>query len=57
MKKSKFHCLVLMTKYISKAMYIADLLLVTRISYKNSYLNNYLNKLLCQAYCFDFQSN
>ena len=57
MMKSKFHCLILMTKYISKAMYIADLLLVTRISYKNSYLNNYLNKLLCQAYCFDFQSN
>ena len=32
--------------------------MVVSVNYKkNSYLNNYSKKLLCQANCFNFQSN
>ena len=53
MKSRKFHCLLLMRKYISKTMNMIDQLLIIVINLKkNSYLNNYLKKLSCQTYCF-----
>ena len=59
MKSTKFHCLALMRKYISKTMDTMDYLffLALQLIIKNSYLNNYSEKLFCQANCFDFQSN
>ena len=38
-KSTKFHCLVLMTKYIFKIMGMMDKLLVIRVNYKKSYLS------------------
>ena len=34
MKPITFHCLVLISKYISKTMYVIDQLLVVRLNYK-----------------------
>ena len=36
MKSKKFHCLALMTKYVSKTMDMIDYLLVIRVNYKKS---------------------
>ena len=56
MKSTRFLCLALMIKYISKAMDRVSYGL-GRVNYKNSYLNNYSEKVSCQANCFNFQSN
>ena len=51
---TKFHCFVLMTKYILKTMDRQIRSWISELIIKNSYLNNYLEKLLCQAFCFRF---
>ena len=40
MKSTKFHCFVMMTKYIFKTMDMMDQLLDIRVNYKKNYVNS-----------------
>ena len=49
MKSTKFHCVALPTKYISKTMDMMISSWLLELIIRNSCFNNYSGKLFCQA--------